>query len=278
MPTKYVEVQGYATYYHYVGRTTLPDVTPDFSRGRKMLFLHAAGSNGNSWHNQLDYFGVEHSPIALDLPGHGRSVGVEGFGSIREYADFVAAFLAALKLGSAVIVGRSMGGAIAMDLAVRYPKLVDGLVLIATAAKFAIPPDRISGFKAVAQGRAPQAFMIAGFSPKTVADNFNVIRESWMEQIKTDPRVRYTDMVACSEVDLRDEIGNIKKPVLVIAGADDDNTPVSDAELIKRQIGQHARLEIIADAAHNVPTEKPREVNAAAERFLKSAFQNRARQ
>lgn len=270
MPTKYVEVQGQAIYYHYVGRTTLPDVTPDFSRGRRMVFIHAAGSNGHSWHNQLDYFGVEHSPIALDLPGHGRSAGVEGLGSVREYADFVAAFADALKLGSAIMVGRSMGGAIAMDLAIRHPQLVEALVLIATAAKFNIPPDRLAGLKAVAQGRAPQAFVTMGFSPKTVADNFGLVRESWMEQVKTDPRVRYTDILACHEVDLRADLGKVQKPTLVIAGSDDENTPLSDAELIKRQIGQSARLEIIADAAHNVTTEKPREVNDAVERFLKS--------
>ncbi len=275
MPTKYVEVQDHAIYYHYVGRTTLPDVTPDFSRGHAMLFIHAAGSNGNSWHNQLDYFGVEHSPIAFDLPGHGRSTGVEGFGSVREYADFVAAFAGALKLKSAVIVGRSMGGAVAMDLAIRHSHLVEALVLVATAAKFDIPADRVAGMKAVAQGRAPQAFVTTGFSPKTVADNFGVIRESWMEQIKTDPRVRYGDVLACNAVDLRADLKKIQKPTLVIAGADDETTPPSDAELIKRQIGKSARLEIIADAAHNVPTEKPRELNDAIDRFLKSAFPNR---
>jgi len=205
MPTKYVEIQGQATYFYYVGNTTLPDVTPDFSRGHRMIFLHAAGSNGNSWHNQVDYLGALHSPVALDLPGHGRSAGVEGCASIQQYSDFVAAFAETLGLAPAIMVGRSMGGAIAMDLAIRYPHLVAGLVLIATAAKFDIPAERLNGFKAVVQGRAPQAFVTMGFSPKTVTDNFAAIRESWGEQIKTDPRVRYTDLRACSEVDLREK-------------------------------------------------------------------------
>jgi len=270
MPTKYVEVQGHATYYHYVGNTTLPDVTPDFSRGHPMVFLHAAGSNGNSWHNQLAHFGGSHSPIAPDLPGHGRSGGVEGFGSIQQYSDFIAEFARALNLGPAVMVGRSMGGAIAMDLAIRYPRIVSGLVLIATAAKFNIPAERLNGFKAVVQGRAPQAFVTMGFSPKTVSDNFAVIRESWGEQIKTDPRVRYTDLKACSEVDLRNDLARIQKPALIIAGADDENTPVSDLELIQSNIPGSPKLEVIANSAHNVTTEKPREVNDAVEKFLQS--------
>ena len=80
MPTKYADVQGHAAYFYYVGETTLPDVIPDFSRGRKLIFLHAAGSNGHSWHYQYDHLGQAHSPIALDLPGHGRSSGVAGLG------------------------------------------------------------------------------------------------------------------------------------------------------------------------------------------------------
>ena len=267
MPTKYADVRGYATYYYYLGKTTLPEVIPDFSRGRKLVFLHAAGSNGHSWHHQLDHLGAAHSPIALDLPGHGRTSGVEGLRSIQDYADFTAAFLDALTFDSAVIVGRSMGGAIAMDFALRYPKRTQALILIATAAKFSIPQDRIEGLRAVTMGRAPQAFVTDGYSPKTVKENFDVVREGWGEQIRTDPRVRYTDMVACSEVDLTNRIADIDRPTLILAGLDDVSTPPAQGEFIKSRI-RGSRLEVIADTAHNLTTEKPAEVNAAIDKFL----------
>lgn len=269
MPTKYVEVQGHAIYYYYVGPTTLPDVIPDFSRGRKIVFIHAAGSNGNAWHRQLDQLGAAHSPIALDLPGHGRSSGVEGLKSIGEYSDFMVRFMDALGLKSAVIAGRSMGGAIAMEMAARHGARVQALVLMATAARFNIAAKNIAALGAVMRGRAPQAFQTTGFSPKTVSANFNVVREAWMEQVKTDPRVRYTDAVACSEADLRQALGKIEQPGLILAGADDQVTTVADAEFISSKLGR-ARLEVIAEAAHNLPTEKPREVNAAIEQFLAS--------
>ncbi len=267
MPTKYAQVQGCATYYHYVGRTTLPDMTPDFSRGRRIIFLHAAGSNGHSWHNQLDYLGRVHSPIALDMPGHGRSSGVEGLSSAGDYADFTRAFADALGLDSVVLAGRSLGGAIAMEFALRYPTRVEALVLIATAAKFNIPSERVEGLRVVTMGRAPQAFVTDGYSPRTVKENFDVIREGWMEQIKTDPRVRYTDVLACVKADLREPIARIQKPALILAGADDQVTPPSDAEFIRSRIGG-ARLEVIADGAHNLTTERPSEVNAGIEKFL----------
>jgi pimeloyl-ACP methyl ester carboxylesterase len=268
MPTKYVDVQGYSSiHYYYVGKTTLPDVVPDFSRGRKLVLLHAAGSNAHAWHYQYEALGNRHSPVAPDLPGHGRSSGVEGLRTVTEYTDFVAAFLAALKIDSAVIAGHSMGGAIAMDLALRYPALVQALVLVATAAKFDLPKERIDGWHAVTMGRAPQPFTNDGYSPKTIAEKPAIIREGWGEQIQTDPRVRWGDMVACSQVDLREQISRISKPTLILAGADDTNTPPARAEFMRGRI-KDARLETIPDAAHRVLTERPEALNTAIENFL----------
>jgi pimeloyl-ACP methyl ester carboxylesterase len=264
MPTKYADVRGFATFYYYVGKTTLPDEIPDFSRGRKVLFLHAAGSNGHAWHHQYDHLGKAHSPIALDLPGHGRTSGVEGLASVGDYADFTAAFLDAMKIDAAVIAGRSMGGAIAMEFARRHADRVQGLILMATAPKFNIPKERIETWRAVTMGRSSQPFTKDGYSPKTPQE---VIQEGWMEQIRTDPRVRWMDMEACSKFDLRDQISGINRPALILAGADDTITPPADAEFIQGRI-RASRLKIIPDAAHNLTAEKPGEVNAAIDSFL----------
>src|SRR5215472_10843278 len=107
MPTKYTEVNGYATHYYYHGATTLPDVVPDFSQGRKIIFVHGAGGNGHVWHKQVVGLSGRHSPIALDLPGHGRSSGVEGLQTLSDYSDFLAHFMDALQTRSAVIAGWS---------------------------------------------------------------------------------------------------------------------------------------------------------------------------
>jgi 3-oxoadipate enol-lactonase/4-carboxymuconolactone decarboxylase len=267
MPTKYVEVQGCATYYYYAGQTTLPDVVPDLSRGRKIVMLHGAGSNGHSWHNQVDHLGRAHSPVAIDLPAHGRSSGVAGLQTVQQYTDFVVAFLDKLGIGSTVIAGRSMGGAIAMDMAMRYPKRVEAIVPVVTAARFDIPLARIEALRGVAMGRTPQAFVTDGYSPATVKNRFEVVREGWMEQIQTDPRVRYTDMVACTECDLRDQIARIDKPAFILAGADDPITTPADAEFIHGRI-RGSKLRVIADAGHHLPNEQPAETNSAIENFL----------
>jgi pimeloyl-ACP methyl ester carboxylesterase len=263
MPTKYTDVKGHAIYYQYPGATTLPDVIPDFSRGRKIVFVHGEGGNSAPWHHQIDALAGKHSPVAFDFPGHGRSDGVEGLMSIGECADFLAHFMDSLRFQSAVIAGWSMGGAVAMEFALRYPPRVEALILLATAAKFAIPEERVQQLWAVMMGRAPQAFVTDGVSPKTIKENFNVVREMWMEQIKTDPRVRYTDTRACQEVDLSGAISAIKKPTLILC-AEDGIAPAKD---IRDRI-QGAHLEVVPDAGTMLPVEQPVVVNDAIEEFL----------
>jgi len=157
-----------------------------------------------------------------------------------------------------------MGGAVAMEFALRYPGRVEALILVATAAKFAIPEDRVQQLWAVMMGRAPQAFVTDGFSPKTIKENVNVVREMWMEQIKTDPRVRYTDTRACQEVDLSSAISAIKKPTLILC-AEDGTAMAKD---IRDRI-QGAHLEVVPDAGAMLPVEQPAVVNDAIEEFLR---------
>ncbi len=187
--------------------------------------------------------------------------------SIHDYADFTAHIMDALQMKSAVLGGWSMGGAIAMDLALRYPARVEALILVATAAKVAVTDELLKQHWSVMMGRAPQQFLTDAFAPKTVKENFDLVRESWMEQIKTDPRVRYTDIRACSQIDLRDSIGKIDKPALILAGWEDKLTTPAESELSHGRI-KGSRLSVIADAGHMIPTEKPAEVNRAIDQFL----------
>src|SRR5207247_1133824 len=136
---------GTAVHYLHTGPTTLPDALPALERGRLFLLVHAAGSNAGLWRRQLEAAGRDHSALAPDLPGHGRSSGIEGLPTVEAYADFVLAFARALRLRRFVLVGRSMGGAVGLTLAARHPELVEGLVLVCTAACFELAPAAVAG-------------------------------------------------------------------------------------------------------------------------------------
>ncbi len=264
MPTKYVDVDGYAVNYFHTGRTTLPNVTPDASKGKVLLFLHGAGSNGHFGHKMLDILSTQHSPFSLDYPGHGRSSGTESLKSVTAYSELVYGFWKKLGLPPAYLIGHSMGGAISMDLALRHADMVAGLILTCTAAKFTIPDERVNIWKEVMQGRAGQPFTKDGCSPATP---MSIVQEGWMEQIQTDPRVRYFDLAACQQVDLTSKLGDIRKPTLVLVGQDDQSTPVAQSELLRDRIAG-STLVVVPQAGHWLPIEKPQEARDAIVSFL----------
>jgi 3-oxoadipate enol-lactonase len=264
MPTKYVTVDGTAVHYFHSGRTTLPNVAPDLSKGELLLLIHGAGSNGNTWHRQLSALADTHSPLAFDFPGHGRSSGTESLKSVEAYCGCLHAFMNVLRLRPSVLIGRSMGGAISMAYALTHPERVRALVLVATAAHFELPQAMLDTWKNVMNGRAQQPFSTEAFSPKT---DFTVMREAWMEQVKTDPRVRYFDLVACNQFNITARLGEITVPTLIVAGRDDTFTPPQQSEVLHKGI-KGSKLLIIEDAGHTVSNEKPEEFNAALRDFL----------
>src|SRR5258708_36824752 len=83
LPSKYVTLDGTPVHYFHSGPTTLPAVPPTLERGRLFLLVHAAGSNAGMWRRQLGGLAAEHSVVALDRPGHGRSPGPGGLRAIR---------------------------------------------------------------------------------------------------------------------------------------------------------------------------------------------------
>jgi 3-oxoadipate enol-lactonase/4-carboxymuconolactone decarboxylase len=266
LPSKYANVGGTAVHYLHTGPTTLPDVPPALASGRLFLLVHAAGSTATLWRRQLDALAADHSGVAPDLPGHGRSTGLDGLPTIEAYADFLDAFATGLGLRPFVLVGRSMGGAVGLSFAVRHPARLQALVLACTAARFVFAPEQMAAHRDVVRGRLPQQFTSETFSPST---GFDLMREAWTEQVKTDPRVRYTDLLACEAFDARALLGRIRVPTLVVAGGDDGVTPVARSEELAAGI-PGARLEVIAQAGHQAPLERSDVFNRTVGRFVES--------
>ena len=264
MFSKYVTVDDTALHYFHTGASTFPNVPPALDRGELLLFLHGAGSNAHTWHNQLKHFEAAHSAVAVDFPGHGRSGSTEGLADLDAHARCLDELAATLHLRPAVVVGRALGGAVAIAFALAYPHRVRALVLVATPARFEIPQASLDTWRDVTMGRATQPFAMNLFSPKV---DMAVVRECFMEQVKTDPRVRYTDMLACNGEDFGERLAALTVPTLVITGRDDHFAPPDKAEDVQRRIAG-ARLAVIEDAGHMLTSEQPAAFNAALEQFL----------
>jgi len=264
MFSKYATVDGVALNYFHTGASTLPGVPPALDRGELLLFLHGAGSNAHTWHQQLKHFEPSHSAVALDFPGHGRSGSTEGLADLDAHVRCLDGFAAALDLRPAVVVGRALGGAAAIAFALAHPRRVRALVLVATPARFEIPPASLDIWRDVTMGRATQPFAMNLFSSKV---DMAVVRECFMEQVKTDPRVRYTDMLACNGEDFADRLAALRVPTLVITGRDDHFAPPDKAEDVQRRV-PGAQLAVIDDAGHMLTSEQPAAFNTAVEQFL----------
>ncbi len=188
------------------------------NKSKSVVFIHGAGGNGKRWSYQLKAVSDEHYFVALDLPGHGQSGG-NPCEQIFLYREWVKEFLDAMGIGSVVVAGHSMGGAIAQDLAVKYPEMIKGLILVATAARFKVDPARL---EALARGEKYRPEWVRlSFSSSAPAE---LLDEFVAESQKTDPGLYYIDLLACNRF-VMDKLNEIQVPTLVICGTEDVSLP-----------------------------------------------------
>jgi len=261
--TKYIDAGGQILHCLHSGPTTLPGVVPPFDRGTLFVLVHGGGRNAADWKRQLVGLAGAHSVVALDLPGHGRAPGCDGCPTIEGYADVVDRFVATVARRKCVLVGWSMGFSVALVSATRHPERYAGLVLMGGMPYWRPEPDVLEPYRDVVRGRAGQRFDTLLFSPATQMD---VMREAWMEQVKTDPRVFYSDLLAGVAFDGRPLLEKVALPTLVIHGADDKLVTLETAQSITAGI-RGATLEVVADAGHIAQLEQPDRVNALLAAF-----------
>ena len=265
MPNKYFSVDGLATYVHHTGPTSLPEVPPALDRGELLLCLHGAGNNGNLFRGLFEKLADRHSPIAFDQPAHSRSGGIDSLGSIERMADFTSAFARKLDLRSPrVLVGHSMGGAVALQTALDSPDEVRALVICSTPLAFLVPEFLLEPLRRVTEGKARRQFERGAYSPATPDE---IVHRGFMEDARTDPRVMYGDLVACGDWRGGERVGSLEVPTLVIYG-EDEIAPLAEGSRQLAEAIPGARLEEIPKAGHMVPTEQTEVMADLIESFL----------
>lgn len=232
--------------------------------GRPVVFLHGAAANHLVWGAQLRELGQTHRAIALDLPGHGRS-DPPGRDTIEGYRDDLLGLLDALAIDRAVVVGHSMGGAIALALALAHPDRVAGLGLVGTGARLRVLPAILEGIQSPA-GYARIAELVVDHSYAAGLDAR--LRERALAEFRScPPAVAHADFSACDEFDVMARLGEIRAPTLVVCGSEDRMTPVKYSEFLAAHIPR-ARLVVLEGASHSAMLEQPDALNEALADFL----------
>lgn len=230
-----------------------------------VILIHGAGGTHLHWPPQIRRLAGQRV-FAPDLPGHGKSKGV-AIQDVWEYSAVVAKFMEGLKLKKAVFVGLSMGSAIALQMALRYPKRVLGLGLLGSGAKLRVAPAVLES------STNPSAFLATvhmvvenSYSPDVLPH----VKELAIKQLEeTRPSVLHSDFLACDAFDVMQKVSKIHVPTVLICGAEDRMTPVRHSEYLRDHI-EGARLEVIKGAGHMVMIEKPDETAEILEEFLNS--------
>jgi pimeloyl-ACP methyl ester carboxylesterase len=249
----------------------MPDIMTNYgpmfylSRGTSappVVAIHGAGGLGRYWGNQLVGLSRTMRFVTFDLPGHGRSTGPTHT-TIAEGAQRVQAIMDVLKIKQAVLMGHSMGGAIALFLARQLPERVCALVLVGTGARLRVHPQILAGIHADwnATTRLITEWSYApGTSPL-------VLDTATADLRAVDQPVVHSDYAACNAFDMMDEIGDVAAPALVVVGERDRMTPPAYAQHLERSL-PNATLEIVPNAGHMVMLEQPNAVNDAVRRFM----------
>jgi len=267
-----VEVEGRRLNYVDIGEG---DATP-------VLFVHGLAGQWQNWLENIPRVAQERRVLALDLPGHGQSEMPREKISIQGYGRAVDAFLEALGVDKVHVVGNSMGGFVASELAIQFPARVDRLVLVSAAG---ISNANLYMAPALTVGRIAQTLTTATAARHRSMAKRRLTRHVAIALVARHPSLLKPDLVweglmkgagkasfpdafrANLDYDFRDRLPDIEAPTLVVWGEKDSVLSVRDTDEFERMIDD-ARKVVMEDTGHVPMVERPRAFNEMLLGFL----------
>jgi pimeloyl-ACP methyl ester carboxylesterase len=258
----------------------------ELGEGPPVLFVHGLSGSWPNWLEQLPVFARTHRVIAPDLPGFGRSPMPTGEISISAYARTLDALLDALGVDAATVVGNSMGGFVAAELAINFPQRVERLVLVSAAGLSTYgDPRGLRELRRIRRMQRPIAAIVGwGAANADILASRPLLRTVALGLITRHPNrlpaplaaelVRGAGkpgfvqaLQANLEYDFRNRLPEIACPTLIVWGANDRVVTVRDADAFAELI-PNARSVVLPDTGHLPQVERPAEFNALLAEFL----------
>jgi pimeloyl-ACP methyl ester carboxylesterase len=228
---------------------------PGFATER-LLYVHGSGATQDCFRAQVEAFP---GSDALSLPGHPEG---EALTSVGELADWLEKYVRWKGVSRAVVAGHSLGGAIAIEWALRYPSAVGGLILIGTGARLRVSPEIFD----MLDNRWPEC--IDTLADRAMSSTGPELRERFKAwHVAVGQKTTRQDFSACNGFDLMPRLGEISAPTLIVVGTEDKMTPPKYSHYLHDHIAGSSLREV-AGAGHLVMVEQPAAVNAAMREFL----------
>jgi pimeloyl-ACP methyl ester carboxylesterase len=260
-------------------KTTIHHLNFDYrdqGTGEPLIFLHAFPLNQTMWDEQVAALSHHCRVITLDLRGFGESDVAEGPATMEQMAADVRSLMSALDIERATPVGLSMGGYVALAFYREYPDAVRALVLADTRASSdthtARERRRQSAEKAERQGATAIADDMV---PLLLGKTTQATRPDIAARVRAMIEGNSPQGIADAQRGMaarRDStyiLAAIDFPTLILVGAEDELTPVAEAEALRDGI-RGARLQVIEGAGHLSNVECPQSFNAALIEFVES--------
>ncbi len=234
-------------------------------QGKPLLLVHGLGSSWNAWRTILNGLGREREVIAIDLPGHGGSTKTVGDASVAGLAATVLGYMDAAGIDRAHLVGHSLGGAIAVEIAGQAPDRVAALTLIAPAGLGTeISEKFIEGFIGESRARKlrPVLEMLVANPEMVTADMVEEVLkfkrlDGALDALRAVADANFSG--GAQKHSVREALADIKVPVGIVWGEGDRILPAAHGEGLPETVV----VTRIAGAGHIPHMEKAAEVNAA---------------
>jgi pimeloyl-ACP methyl ester carboxylesterase len=238
----------------------------DRGAGEPVVFLHGLGMTATGWEPQLAALSDAFRCIAWDMPGYGDSPLPAGGLTFAVVADAVAALLDAAGVDAAHLVGLSLGGQIALHAALAHPRRVRSLALLDTSPAFGLDgtdPDEWMALRldpldrGVTPAEMAEPVLRSIMAPDVATA---VVAAAVASMRRIDAEGLHATVRMLPSHDVRDRLGEIACPTLVVVGELDRETPPVYAEALAAAIAG-ARLAVIPAVGHITSMEAPAAVN-----------------
>ncbi len=250
----------------YVESNLAPNALPP------VILIHGAGSDHSIWPLPLRRMNGWRV-ITIDLPGHGGSPGAVP-SSVLDYANKIWNFLNAMGIYHILLIGHSLGGMIALEMALLEPERVSALTLLGVSLHPPHQPELCARLDRPADISRTLAILEKTlFSP----DCDPALKKRIMQSlVPSRISLLCADWHLALEYKIPEDLHTIKCPVLVLTGQDDRLTPVGSGRALANFI-PGAQFQVIQKAGHSIILEQTGEVTQRITRFLgRSSKQKRA--
>ncbi|UCE90135.1 MAG: pimeloyl-ACP methyl ester esterase BioH [Pseudomonadota bacterium] len=248
--------------------------------GADLVLIHGWGTHGGVWHDVADAFAVHRRVHVVDLPGHGYSRPLPAPVTLDAVTDAVDAALRMRGINSGVVIGWSLGGLVAMKLALRTPELVKRLVTVATSPCFVqsadwpwgMAPETLQQFheqlKSDYQGTLLRFLALQARGADDARRDIRHLREMLFVRHRPDPGALEAGLQILADTDLRESLNALRIPVLIVGGQHDALVPAAALHAFS-DLFPDARVALIERAAHAPFVSHPRQFLEYLESFLR---------